>query len=94
VRVLSATGERLPLGLKADAAYEPLTTRLETGERLLFLSDGIPEAPVKGEPLGYERVETMLGTGTFSLDGFLDRVREVVDEGLSDDWTAVVVERT
>jgi hypothetical protein len=93
VRVLTVNGERLPLGLKADAAYEPLSTTMEIGERLLFLSDGIPEAPVKGEPLGYDRVEAMLGSGPFTLDGFLDRVRDAVDEGLSDDWTAVVVER-
>lgn len=97
VRVLVATGERLPLGLKAGAEYEPLTTRIEVGERLVFLSDGIPEAPVQGEPLGYDGVESILGAcnaAGFSLDDFLDRVRETVDEGLSDDWTAVVVQRS
>lgn len=95
VRVLAATGERLPLGLKPDAPYEPLAARIEIGERLLFLSDGIPEAPVNGEPLGYDRVEELLAhPGPFDLDDFLRRVREAVDEGLSDDWTALVVQRT
>jgi hypothetical protein len=56
VRALESTGERLPLGLRAGVTYEPLTTTLERGERLVFVSDGIPEAPVDGEPLGYERV--------------------------------------
>ena len=97
VRVLSTTGERLPLGLKANLEYEPLMTRLEAGERLVFVSDGIPEAPVKGEPLGYDRVESILAScdaARFDLDGFLKRIRDVVDDGLSDDWTALVVVRT
>lgn len=92
VRVLATTGEKLPLGLKAAIEYEPLRTRLERGERLVFVSDGIPEAPVKGEPLGYERVAAILGASD-GVDDFLRRVREVVDEGLADDWTAVVVQR-
>ncbi|HEX8252623.1 MAG TPA: SpoIIE family protein phosphatase [Thermoanaerobaculia bacterium] len=113
VRPLASSGERLPLGLKANAAYVVLKTRLEADERLVFVSDGITEAPVKGEPLGYERTEAILrecaaggfptGEGALQttrssivaawLDGFLDRVRASVDDGLSDDWTAVVVQR-
>lgn len=98
VEALVNRGERLPLGLRADAAYEPLSLQLAPGERLVLLSDGIPEAPVQGEPIGYERIaailESMNGTpvGEAWLDMFLDRVRGVVDEGLSDDWTAVVVD--
>jgi hypothetical protein len=97
VRVLATSGERLPLGMKAGLEYEPLTTRLAAGERLVFLSDGIPEAPVKGEPLGYERVESILAScaaAGFAIDDFLKRVHDVVDDGLSDDWTAVVVLRS
>jgi hypothetical protein len=100
VRSLAATGERLPLGLRRDAVYEPLRTMLGAGERVVFLSDGIPEAPVQGEPLGYDRVAAILGgtsqetRGEAWLDAFLDRVRAAVDAGLDDDWTAVVLERT
>jgi hypothetical protein len=100
VRVLTAIGERLPLGLRREAAYEPLHATLEHGERLVFVSDGIPEAPLHGEPLGYERVAAILGAmngsahGEAWLERFLQDVRGAVDEGLSDDWTAVVVERT
>lgn len=100
VRTLTALGERLPLGLRRDAVYEPLQATLAHGERLVLLSDGIPEAPVNGEPLGYERVVSILAAmkeearGEAWLDGFLADVRSVVDAGLDDDWTAVVLERT
>jgi serine phosphatase RsbU (regulator of sigma subunit) len=100
VRALSAPGIRLPLGVKRDVQYEPLTARLETGERLVFVSDGIPEAPSAGEPLGYERLAAILAAMDPTLhaepwlDDFLSHVRAEVDEGLDDDWTAVAVERS
>jgi hypothetical protein len=100
VRTLTALGERLPLGLRRDALYEPLQATLAHGERLVLLSDGIPEAPANGEPLGYEHVVSILGAmndearGEAWLDAFLAGVRSAVDAGLDDDWTAVVLERT
>jgi hypothetical protein len=100
VRALTAVGERLPLGLRRDAIYEPLRATLAHGERLVFLSDGIPEAPANGDPLGYERVAEILSAmngdahGEDWLDAFLADVRSRVDAGLDDDWTAVVLERT
>ncbi len=99
VRALAATGERLPLGIRHDVTYEPLRATLGVGERLVFVSDGIPEAPLHGEPLGYERLAGILGATDRNLHGeawlerFLSDVRAVVDDGLSDDWTAVVLER-
>ena len=99
VRALVATGERLPLGIRRDITYEPLRATLGTGERLVFVSDGIPEAPLHGEPLGYERIASILGAlggnvhGEAWLERFLDEVRGAVDHGIADDWTAVVLER-
>lgn len=93
VRTLSNDGERLPLGIRANVQYEPLRTTLARGERLVFVSDGIPEAPVNGEPIGYERIAEMLRDVT-SVDAFIDAVRARVDSTLADDWTAVVVQRT
>ncbi|HEX8172137.1 MAG TPA: SpoIIE family protein phosphatase [Thermoanaerobaculia bacterium] len=99
VRALTATGTRLPLGVRRDAAYEPLAAHIAPGERLLFVSDGIPEAPIAGEPLGYDGLVEILTTldgaarGEAWLERFLDAVRARVDDGLADDWTAVVVER-
>jgi hypothetical protein len=93
VRALAVTGERLPLGIRADASYEPLRDTLARGERLVFVSDGIPEALVHGEPIGYERIAEML-RGATSVDAFIDDVRSHVDAALDDDWTAVFVHRT
>ena len=99
VQVLTAIGPRLPLGLRDDITYEMLRTQVARGERVLFVSDGIPEAPVDGEPLGYERlveiVSSMGGNmrGAAWLDAFLDEVRKVAGERLDDDWTAVTLER-
>jgi serine phosphatase RsbU (regulator of sigma subunit) len=93
VRALQNEGERLPLGIRANVTYDTLRTTLARGERLMFVSDGIPEAPLHGEPIGYERIAEML-RGTTSVDAFLDAVRARVDATLADDWTAVLVQRT
>lgn len=91
VTPLEARGERLPLGVRAEVSYEPLRATLGHGERLVLLSDGIPESPVRGEPLGYDRVAEMLGQSR-DIDAFLDDVRNA-GAALEDDWTIVNVER-
>ena len=99
VRALVATGPRLPLGVRGDIVYEILRTQIARGERVVFVSDGIPEAPANGGQLGYERLAAILTSmngelrGAEWIDAFLENVRSVVDEGLDDDWTAVVLER-
>jgi GAF domain-containing protein len=46
----------LPLGLIADQSYDLAEGRLEPGERLVLLSDGVPEARAhSGELFGFER---------------------------------------
>jgi hypothetical protein len=55
-RPLPCPGPRMPLGLKEGLVYEELRVTLSPGDRVVFLSDGLPEAPVRGgEPLGYGR---------------------------------------
>ena len=93
--VLSVDGMRLPLGIRADAAYETRSVQLAPGDRMLFLTDGIPEAPADhDEPLGYEEVARIAAAtdGDAWLDAFLANVRARVREGLEDDWTAVALE--
>lgn len=97
-RALSVPGPRLPLGIRRDLHYESLPGRLEPGERLLLLTDGLPEAPTEtGEPLGYERLESLVDFRGPSREGDLDRLLERVAgatrAGLEDDWTAVLLER-
>jgi GAF domain-containing protein len=50
----------LPLGLAADQNYEPVPGRLERGEFLVLLSDGVPEARTQsGELFGFERTAAL-----------------------------------
>jgi serine phosphatase RsbU (regulator of sigma subunit) len=48
----------LPLGVIADSQYEETTFRLNRGDRLVFLSDGVVEATnPEGELFGFERTQ-------------------------------------
>lgn len=94
-----APGIRLPLGLRDDVRYDTVTLQLAAGDRVLFLSDGIPEAPrPNGEPLGYEETARLIEAtsdathGEAWLDALLENVRAHVEPRLADDWTAVVLE--
>src|SRR6202162_6380329 len=44
VEALSVPGPRLPLGARREVAYEELRTAVAPGGRILFLTDGLPEA--------------------------------------------------
>jgi hypothetical protein len=97
-RALPVPGPRLPLGMRSGLAYESLAGRLELGERLLVLSDGLPEAlTAEGEPLGYERLEDLLDLAEESperwLDLLVERIEALTGEPRQDDWTALVLER-
>ncbi len=100
VQPLAVTGIRLPLGVRAGARYQMMTTKLEERDRLVFVSDGIPEAPVEGDqPLGYENLVEALRIGTDEradewLEELLARIRKEVREPLEDDWTALVLQFT
>ena len=77
-----------------EVAYEKVGGTLAPGERLLLLSDGLPEAPTaQGEPLGYERFEALLA-GARDVDALLESVRAATGPVLADDWTVLVLERT
>jgi len=96
VTPISLSGERLPLGVRADVAYDWMEVQLQPGDRFLLVSDGIPEAPLaNGDPLGYDALhQTLVGMppGDGWIDTLLERVRAQV-RGIDDDWTAVVLER-
>jgi sigma-B regulation protein RsbU (phosphoserine phosphatase) len=102
IDTIAVPGERLPLGLRRDVAYESRDLELQPGERLLLFSDGMPEARRKnGEPLGYEDLEAIVrelhserqaAAGEPWLDQLLERVRSETLPEIDDDWTAVVLE--
>jgi hypothetical protein len=92
-RALSAPGPRFPLGARPEVAYEEIQGRLTAGEKLVLLTDGLPEAPVaEGDPLGYERFESLL-SGAQDPDSLFAAVRGAARPGLDDDWTALFLER-
>jgi len=98
-RPLAVDGPRLPLGLRRGRGYRSLRLELAVGDRVLFLTDGMPEAlTAAGEPLGYEALESLLAEQREEppaawLDGLVTRVREHT-VGQDDDWTALLLERT
>ena len=87
---LAFTGDRLPLGAKRVVDYRATSAMLQRGERLVAFSDGLPEATVDGSPIGYDRVESMIG-GLTSIDALLSEVKRAK---VDDDMTVVIVERT
>jgi hypothetical protein len=98
VEALSVPGSRLPLGARREVCYEELRLSVAPGERVLFLTDGLPEAlDTAGEPLGYESLSRLIASaagasGDF-LDGLLASVRAATAESIDDDWTALLLER-
>src|SRR6202162_2517270 len=63
VEALSVPGPRLPLGARREVAYEELRTAVALGERILFLTDRLPEAlDAAGEPLGYEALSGLIAS--------------------------------
>lgn len=106
---VSCPGPRLPLGLRPEVSYGSISGRLEPGERLLVVSDGLPEALTPdGDPLGYDRLEALVASTPLAVIGpaaegeedepWLDRLLRSVEEATGptrdDDWTALLLERT
>ncbi|MCP4656645.1 MAG: SpoIIE family protein phosphatase [bacterium] len=96
---IEAPVPRLPLGLRDEVEYRSVEVELGLADRVLFITDGLPEAPiVAGEPLGYEALRGFLDhrepLPAGWLDRLLDRLREATVAEQDDDWTALVLERT
>ncbi|PYQ28649.1 MAG: hypothetical protein DMF56_15565 [Acidobacteria bacterium] len=87
-------GPRLPLGIRASLDYESMTIELERGDRLLLLTDGLPEATVgEDEPIGYVRLE-QLASAHASLEALFAAIERETEEPRGDDWTAMMLEVT
>jgi serine phosphatase RsbU (regulator of sigma subunit) len=72
-------------------SYESVTIKLAKGERLLLFTDGLPEATVAGEPLGYERLSTEVQRSAGELDALFAAL-EKMGAAHDDDWTAIALE--
>jgi hypothetical protein len=89
---IAVAGPRYPIGIRKSLNYESVTATLAVGDRMIFFTDGLPEATINGEPLGYER----LAAEVQRTGGDLDALFAALDKlgaGHDDDWTAIVFER-
>ncbi len=98
VEALSVPGPRLPLGTRREVAYESLRVTVGPGQRVLFVTDGLPEAPdAAGEPLGYETLSRLVASAAAGsgdpVDRLLESVRAASPGALQDDWTVLLLER-
>jgi len=97
VEPLSVSGPRLPLGTRSQVAYESMLLTLHPGERLLLLTDGLPEAPTNaGGQLGYEALADLVTAAANDPGDLLDvlfaSVRSASQPALDDDWTALLIQ--
>lgn len=99
VEELAAPGPRLPLGARRGVTYQALDVRLERGDRLLLVTDGLPEAPVEErEPFGYERLRRTIAVTRGERGAFLEALVQAVTAASAgeraDDWTALLLTRS
>jgi sigma-B regulation protein RsbU (phosphoserine phosphatase) len=90
----------LPLGGLKDETFDQLTRSFESGDILIQLSDGLPEAPnAKGELYDYDQLKSLIqSSGQLSAQQIIDVLIESVDQWLEgnrnpDDITLVVIKK-
>jgi hypothetical protein len=98
IEALAVPGPRLPLGARDRMVYDSLRVAVAPQESVLFVTDGLPEAPTAaGEPLGYEQFGRLVANAYASssnlLEALLGSVRAATREPMEDDWTALLLER-
>jgi hypothetical protein len=85
-------GPRYPIGVRKNLHYESVTVKIAPGERMILFTDGLPEAPVGAEQLGYERLSVEVQRSGGDLD-VLFAALEKLGAAHDDDWTAIAFER-
>src|SRR6185436_16842371 len=91
---LVVPGERFPLGIRAASKYESLAVEMQPGDRLLLLTDGLPEADLgEDQQLGYVRLAQLVAA-TDSIEALFAAVEAETREPRGDDWTAVLIQLT
>jgi serine phosphatase RsbU (regulator of sigma subunit) len=79
----------LPLGISPEETYEERTFRLEPGEQLTLLSDGVLEArDAHGALFGFERTRAISAQSAESIAG------AALEFGQEDDITVLTLRRT
>lgn len=79
---LDSTGVPFPLGMTSDASYEERSLQLQSGDVLLFMTDGYTEAMnARQEEFGSGRLEDAvrsLSLSEFSANGIITRITDDV----------------
>lgn len=75
----------LPLGLKGDQNYTTVTGHLKAGQRMVLLSDGVPEARAKRQLLGFDKLLELTRLGASEI------ADAAQDFGQEDDITVLSV---
>lgn len=91
-RPIVVAGARYPIGVRKNLSYESVTVKVAPGDRIVFFTDGLPEAPIGGEPLGYERLSSEVQRTRGDIDALFAAL-EKMGAAHDDDWTAVTFER-
>ena len=97
LETLPATGP--VVGFNAHAVYTVGETRLESGDRLLIYTDGIPDSKnQQNEFFGYDRIESILkqsgSTSKESIDRLMSEVEHFIgDADPFDDVTLLAIRR-
>jgi serine phosphatase RsbU (regulator of sigma subunit) len=80
----------MPLGVVADATYEQTGMEMRAGDRVVLITDGVPEAQNEArELLGFGRVESLMREGASVRD-----VAEAAERhGQQDDITVISIVR-
>lgn len=75
----------LPLGLKPDQSYATMSGHLNPGQRVVLLSDGVPEARAKRELLGFDKLVELTRLGAAEI------AEAAVNFGQEDDITVLAL---
>jgi len=99
-RIVEIQVDAYPLGVRANTEYPVAETQLQPGDRIIFCSDGIPEADNDaGDQFGYDRTEATILQACkedLSAEATIDHLLAEVaafkgDAPQSDDMTCVVL---
>jgi sigma-B regulation protein RsbU (phosphoserine phosphatase) len=96
--LIETEGDTFPLGILDEAEYKETRVQLETGDKVVFYTDGIVEAMNKEQEIfGFERLQKLIEESqTMKAEAILQeimgRVNQFVGEAPQhDDLTAIVV---
>jgi len=89
---IAAEGPRYPIGIRKSLSYESVVVNVAPGGRVILFTDGLPEATVAGEPLGYERLSIELKRAQGEIPRLFAALEDL-GAAHDDDWTAVLLER-